>query len=185
MAGSGLQGPSAPRCQGSTPRGTPWHAPRSRCPLSAHTSRAACRPCGAGRTPPSGAPGSSLKPHLEVPLAPVRAPHLPLSSLLMAMSRVMISVISAVGFERLITVFRTSPRRLISPPCTGIAGSGLCTARRSSFAARASSRGSRPRLLLKRWPAGPGSRKRAASSSTQCMISSLSLISTSVDPEAP
>ena len=58
-------------------------------------------------------------------------------SLLMAMFRVMICVISAMGFERLITVFRTSSNRFISPPYSGIARCRLCIARRSSFAARA------------------------------------------------
>ena len=57
-------------------------------------------------------------------------------SLLMAIVLVMICVISAVGLGRPITAFRTFPDAL-SPPCSGIAGCGLCTARRSSFAARA------------------------------------------------
>ena len=76
-------------------------------------------------------------PHLEVPSLLSRLSSSLRCSLLMAMLRVMICVISATGFEGPITVFRTTSKRLISPPCSGIAGCRLCTARRSSFAARA------------------------------------------------
>ena len=77
----------------------------------------------------------------------------------MAIVLVVISVISAMGFESPIAAFRTSPDALSPRHTAGLQGVDSVLHDAAPSLLGPSFRGSRPRFLVKRWPAGPSSQE--------------------------